>query len=885
MSANGRRLCLLLTGVLLAPPASAFQSPVSDTVAALARAAGEQAQAAILDSAIVNSALYEAVSKRFGELLKAGNMTGIERLASAELAIARRVGDRELESKALSDLGTVLFRAEDFNGAVGAYRKALEAAENTRSPSRIAGTLNGLGLAMRDAGSYADSLAAFDRAENLARQGSDPVLLARILNNGATTLQRTGDLRRAALKLEEALSIAEQRNERLGQSFVLNNLGNVYQRQGDYEAALGYYSKSLEIKRQEGNPREVITSLSNLGLNQHYVGRDREALVTLTAALSMARSSGAARLTASGLLNRAMVERKLGQTTDALADLREALALAESGGDKSSIALILSSVAETEFVLGQSPDALAKMRRALDLARDSGSRPDFAQVAEPVGRALLRMGLDDEAEPVLREAMQTVESMRSDTVAREVNLRRFLSTHVRIYQALSELLVRRGKLEEALQIAERAKARVLVDVLRAGGREAITGRMSTAEQSQEHALRATVARASPLVARRKAEGELAAFQTRLYLTYPEIEFQRAAFEPASLAAIGTLLTDPAVAVIEYVVADETTFAFVLRGRRGLPPRVTVHKISTGETQVSALVNKLRGTIASRGYDWAASARRLHQLLIEPALGDLVGATTLIVVPEGPLWQVPFAVLQGADRKLLIERSAIFYAPSLTALYLSARDRKPQPGRPTLLAFANPDFAGQAAQLPGASREALSIAALYGQARSKVYTSAQALESRVRAEASRYSVLHFATHGSINDSNPLYSYLRLTPDPRHGDDGLLEAREMLDLNLRAEVAVLSACDTARGVTANGEGVIGMSWALLVAGAASTVVSHWQVDSASTERFMVAFHRSMTSSPQLAHKARALRSAALDLLATREYRHPFYWAPFVLIGNGF
>jgi CHAT domain-containing protein len=126
---------------------------------------------------------------------------------------------------------------------------------------------------------------------------------------------------------------------------------------------------------------------------------------------------------------------------------------------------------------------------------------------------------------------------------------------------------------------------------------------------------------------------------------------------------------------------------------------------------------------------------------------------------------------------------------------------------------------------------------------------------------------------------------LTADPKHGENGLLEARSMLDLDLRAGVAALSACETARGATSQGEGMVGMSWALLVAGAASTVASEWRVDSGATERYMVAFHRTLAAQPDLTQKAQALRTAALDLLRSTEYRHPFYWGAFVLIGNGF
>ena len=146
------------------------------------------------------------------------------------------------------------------------------------------------------------------------------------------------------------------------------------------------------------------------------------------------------------------------------------------------------------------------------------------------------------------------------------------------------------------------------------------------------------------------------------------------------------------------------------------------------------------------------------------------------------------------------------------------------------------------------------------------------------------MLHFATHGLLDNRNPLFSYLTLAQAAGDkNEDGLLEAREIINMDLHAKLAVLSACQTARGRVGAGEGVIGMSWALFVAGVPTTVASQWNVDSASTTSLMIDFHRRLTTRPREA-KAEALRQAALGLLKSERYRHPFYWAGFVMIGDG-
>ena len=152
----------------------------------------------------------------------------------------------------------------------------------------------------------------------------------------------------------------------------------------------------------------------------------------------------------------------------------------------------------------------------------------------------------------------------------------------------------------------------------------------------------------------------------------------------------------------------------------------------------------------------------------------------------------------------------------------------------------------------------------------------------------FRTLHFATHGILDSNSPMYSHIVLSTDEKSSDDGLLEAWEIMGMDLTADLAVLSACETARGRTGVGEGVIGMSWAFFVAGCPTTVVSQWKVDSASTSELMIEFHRNLVSKtpgPQPPwKKADALRKAMLTLMRNSKYKDPYYWAGFVVIGAG-
>jgi CHAT domain-containing protein len=154
---------------------------------------------------------------------------------------------------------------------------------------------------------------------------------------------------------------------------------------------------------------------------------------------------------------------------------------------------------------------------------------------------------------------------------------------------------------------------------------------------------------------------------------------------------------------------------------------------------------------------------------------------------------------------------------------------------------------------------------------------------------RFRILHFATHGILDGTNPLYSHVVLSQSKSgSGEDGLLEAREIMRMNLEADLAILSACQTGRGRISRGEGVIGMSWALFVAGCPTSVVSQWNVESNSTAKLMIEFHRALLAvnkdSQHVHGSAEALRAAVLKMHKIPNYSHPVFWAGFIVIGSG-
>jgi len=250
----------------------------------------------------------------------------------------------------------------------------------------------------------------------------------------------------------------------------------------------------------------------------------------------------------------------------------------------------------------------------------------------------------------------------------------------------------------------------------------------------------------------------------------------------------------------------------------------------------------------------------------------------VIVPHGILYALPFEVLAGADGRRLIERFPISYAASASSLaFLRSEPAVPHPAA-TLVAVGNP--AGRLSPLPYSAAELHAVAALFGR-HARVLEGADATEGRVRDETRGGArMLHFATHGAIDEAVPDRSGLLLTARPP-AEDGLLQTREIYGMRMDADLVTLSACQTALGRNVTGEGVIGLTRAFYYAGARSVVASLWDVDDRSTALLMQRFYAQLGAGQPIDV---ALQRAKLSMLReSAATAAPFYWAAFIASGR--
>ena len=277
---------------------------------------------------------------------------------------------------------------------------------------------------------------------------------------------------------------------------------------------------------------------------------------------------------------------------------------------------------------------------------------------------------------------------------------------------------------------------------------------------------------------------------------------------------------------------------------------------------------------------APRPRGCTRSLLSPLASRLDPLRRLVIAGDGVLHLVPFEALEDEGGRLLLERHVVSYAPSASvAGALHARRSARATAAVRLLAYAEPPSEALG-PLPLARREAQAIAALFPAGAADVRQGAQASESWLKhADLGRYGTLHFATHGTYDDRAPGRSALVLAPG--QGEDGLLQVREIASLPLRARLVSLSACDTGLGEVVTGEGVVGLARAFLNAGADAVAMTLWRIPDASTAELMRRFYAHMRAGRPAAE---ALREAKLELRRDRASRRaPFHWAGVVLSGD--
>jgi CHAT domain-containing protein len=837
------------------------------------------------------------------------------------LEIARRIPDPQIEAAALNGLGLCHDEVGDFGKSLDEYRQALRINRSigfVRGETDVLGNLGGRYMLL---GRYRDALPYYQDALKLDEQENLKPSMSLDMGNMALCFAALGRTQDAFAAYDRALVLARDAGLQKEQSDWHRGKGNTLLGAGKYDAALAEYRLAARVYERAGNRREFVEALQELGKLHMILGDQGSANTEFRRSMEIARAIGHPRGVTASLLALGGIESRRQRYASAETFYAKAAARARRANNQEQLALSLAEISLNESHLSRPDQARHAAQESLELARHNGTRLLESRAMYALGEAERSAGRFDAAledyragadiaraagdpelgwrfgyakgqsfealkrwDEAVREYERTallIESVRSQL--REERFRAgYIEGKEEVYVALVRLLLKLGRIKEAFQYSERLRAQNYASLL-----GHVTPR---AQQDSEREVRERIRRLERSIDEENARprSEQRATRTEAYsaeLAEAERSYQNLlddlrASDPdfAAARAIATPTADElqrrlpnGTALLEYVAAEEGLSLFIITRRELRAISVPVRR-----SELEAKVELLRDLMTRQdSIDWRRPAATLRRALIEPAetAGMLRSVNQLYIVPHGILHYLPFAALINDRGRYLIEDYSITCLPAGALL---ASGTVMEGSRTVLVA------APLLSTLPYTGAEARSIKELFPQG-TEVLLGSDATETSFKSRAGRYRILHLATHAYLNRINPLLSGLQLQSDNKN--DGRLEVHEILDLRLKARLVTLSACETALGggyfsdVPA-GDEFVSLTRAFLRAGTPSVLATLWHVNDGSTLQLMRGFYRAFASRGASGALAEAQRAA---IHSRGRYREPYFWAPFVLVGQ--
>ena len=868
-------------------------------------------------------------------LMQQGDLDGAGMLFEQALAQSRMLSDGETEGFNLYRLAGVRLKQFRFDETLALLDEA-EVLYNRFAPRRTSEVLALRGMTLKALYRLSDAEAELQRALEVAEANNDVAVQIQATVALAQLRSRMGRYVSAIENGLQALQLAKRYRQADAEIAAQMALGGVERAQGHFEAARAHYENALTRAVQTNNvarQRELHARLGITALNIGDVGsaqthfesmlqtvRDGEnALALGQAYLGMGHSYArfenyeeAIRLYDLGLeaigqsttgqnfeesalrinllLTKAWDLTYIGRYTEAEPVLREARALSKGIPSREYRAEVLYG----HFHLRQEHyrEALEHYRRAEELEKVYQNPSMHWQVLHAQAVANQYLGNLLEAERQYRGSISIIETLRGQ-LGSSGDRSLYVQDKVRVYKDLAALLTEQGRSAEAVEILERAKSRSLVDLLYTTQRERLYDSTNVADRAIEMSRRIQALEEVMLTDAYDLDREEEPVENATRESYLRRERVRAdslyqsaqvelltnnrmyTFAPLESEAFKSMLGGEEALVI-YSLADGETerenaqsLAYVVLRDSVITRTIPVDAHTAGQTirYFRAMIGEDAGSLSD---DWKPVSRRLYQELMEPVVSVLPQSVRhLHIIPEGVLHYLPFAALLGPSDRFLVNSYTLSVSPSASTLRLS-KERNPRRWRSMLL------LADPSGRLPGSRREVNEIAAQSPNRRLAI-TGRQATISNLEELASRYDILHFATHGSFDSHAPWLSHLEMY-------DSNLSVADIGRLKLDAYLVTLSACETALGGgrvsdIPNGDEWVGLNQAFLAAGTPTVMASLWPIDDSVSSILMVNFYDAL--GPE--GKAKALADVQRRFIRDPQRAHPYFWAAFTIVGD--
>ena len=852
----------------------------------------------------------------------------IARFGEASI-ISEEIGDKKLQGATLNNISLVYDELGDYHKSLEQYRQVLTIYTDLDFPRGQGDTLGNIGGVHLLLGHYSKAVNYYRQALAISEQMGSAPALSQDHGNLGLSYSGLGRKELALEHLEKALQLAEQAGMRQEEGFWLRGMGNAQIRAGRYDLGLESHRAALEIYTETGAEALLLEALHDMGelllqlgdptsAEQHFqraieLARSMDMSRGITAnqlalgdlqyrhqrledaaalygqALQRARKTGEAAFQAQALLRLAAIHRDRKKHADARLEIEEALRIAREFNARGGESAAIYHLAELDRAQDQHTTALEHYTAAGILASEVGELDLQWRVEYGRALSLSQLGQKQAAVDALLRAVGQIESVRNRL--REKRFRAgYLQDKHQVYIELVRLQLELGKASRAFSTAERLRSWSFMDQSDSAETAAWTSEQRRSEielRERIRQLERVLREENELPAPERRQLAIDTFSQEMMLAEAQYQAFLDDMEGRGAGRLpGRITIDeertrnqlgPREALIEYIVGEDNVTIFVLTAKKLQAVTTAVSRINL-HSRLELLRDLLQQPDNER---WTRPAARLSQILLEPvgAEGWLDGIEHLYLVPHGMLNYLPFALLPieaAGEQNPVISSYTLSYLPSATVL--SNGGARLEPSRSVLA------VAPGRSRLRHAPEEVASIVKLF-QPDARKLTGEQATESRFRDIAGEYRILHLATHGYFNKLNPMLSGLELEPDETN--DGLLEVHEILDLDLDSDLVTLSACQT--GMSSGyfneipaGDDFVGLTRAFLKAGSSSVLATLWEVDDRSTVDLMKSFYTHLEEAGANNDKVVALADAQRTLQSSEKYQHPYYWAPFVLVG---
>ncbi|HXS01659.1 MAG TPA: CHAT domain-containing protein [Pyrinomonadaceae bacterium] len=802
---------------------------------------------------------------------------------------------------------------------LGHLKKALELCtaavaikREINDQSGLASVSDGLGSVYGSFGDYQKALDRYQEARAIRKKLGDAESEAMTLSNIGWAYGQLGEYEKALEYYSQALEPLRKAESKYGMAQLLTNMGVNWAKLGDYRKALDFHLQSLEFRSEKDDPSGKGTTLSNIANSYEHLGDKQKALENYLEAVRLLRGARYSRQLTGALKSLGVFYRNEGQLDKARENLNEARTISATTGDQVNEATALSELARLEFVGGNLPEALKLIEQAI-AATES-----------------VRVNLKSQ-------------QLRTSFLA---SVRQYYEFETEVLMRLNEQKPAEGFAAAALQVSEKSRARSLLELLREARAELRQGvdpslveresvlRQSIADKAdqQTRLLSGKATEEQKLAASKEMDAlttEYDQVQTRIRQTSPRYA---ALVQPAPLnvEAIQKHLLDENTLLLEYALGEQKSFVWAVTPESvkafELPGRATIEQeakrfyqllTEQGTSVPNESLAQRKQRLDNAESDLPAVAANVSRMLLQPLAADLK-QKRLVIVADGVLQYLPFSALTLSDggRPLIVDHEIVTLPSASVLAVLREEFEQRKPASKLLAVLADPVFSANDPRLAQAKnaepanhssatdvqrsaiesglgglvrlrfsrQEAEEIARLAGDKRNLKALDFSASRSLVTKDnLSDYRIVHFATHGLINNQNPDLSgvVLSLVDEQGRPQNGFLRLYDIYNLKLDADLVVLSACQTALGKEIKGEGLVGLTRGFMYAGAPRVVASLWRIDDRATADIMKRFYEAMLKDGM--RPAAALRAAQISMSQDKRWHSPHYWAAFTLQGE--